>query len=214
MLYRLFTEDVDRDTTLDLVGKFTPGFTAYPTIGYWQGEREDSLCIEIESEEITRVEIDALAAAICIQNKQQCVLVQQIENHSWFVETPALDHVPDLALNEHAEERQGATCDDCGAPAYHQCTICLHWYCDVHYPNHVCTRETTTEERALDPVTDTAEIERGAELIRWLQEARSEQGQALAEVTLILCAVALALLAIFAAAQGAGNLDALASLIP
>jgi hypothetical protein len=82
-LYRLFTEDKNRPTLFDLVNCYFPGFTAYPTMGYWQKKKEESLCIEIVTAESHFVY--TLAENIKDFNNQESVLVQELSLTSRFI---------------------------------------------------------------------------------------------------------------------------------
>lgn len=83
MLYRLFTENVNTAKTAKLVGEYFPGFTIIQAVGFWNGQPENSLIIEIDSEHA--LEVCILAERIRRQNNQETVLVQQIEAHSVLV---------------------------------------------------------------------------------------------------------------------------------
>lgn len=84
MLYRIFTEDVNRQTVVHMVSQSFDGFTVYSTIGYWKGEREHSLTIEI-SGKVSKAKVFKLAKAIKIYNKQQNVLIQMVKESSKLV---------------------------------------------------------------------------------------------------------------------------------
>lgn len=84
-LFRLITEDKDRERILEAcVEHFPAGFTAYPALGCWQGGREDSLVIEIATDDMEGVK--ELAEEIAASNRQEAVLVQQIPASYAFVE--------------------------------------------------------------------------------------------------------------------------------
>ena len=51
MLYRLYTEDINRRKVEVLVAKYFEGFTIIPATGYWQLKREQTIIIDIEGEE-------------------------------------------------------------------------------------------------------------------------------------------------------------------
>ncbi len=46
MIYRVYTEDKNREAILNLADKHLQGWTAYLTLGGWQGNREPSIVIE------------------------------------------------------------------------------------------------------------------------------------------------------------------------
>jgi truncated hemoglobin YjbI len=86
MLYRIFTEDVkeNHDKLTELITQFYEGFTILKGQGYWRLQPENSLVIEIVTID-EDAKVKTLAAAIRDANNQECVLVQKIENHQWFV---------------------------------------------------------------------------------------------------------------------------------
>ena len=86
MLYRIFTEDVkeNHEALTEIVGTFYEGFTILKSEGYWRLQKENSLVIEIVTVDEDE-KIKTLAAAIRDANSQECVLVQRIENHQWFI---------------------------------------------------------------------------------------------------------------------------------
>ena len=86
MLYRIFTEDVkeNHQVLTEIIGEFYEGFTILKGQGFWRLQPEDSLVIEVVTVD-EDAKITALANAIKEANSQECVLVQKIENHQWFV---------------------------------------------------------------------------------------------------------------------------------
>jgi len=84
MLYRIFTEDVNQDKIEQIVTKHFPGFTIHKAEGFWRLQKENSLIIEIMTED-NDAKIKAIAGEIKRTNKQETVLVQKIHNEQWFV---------------------------------------------------------------------------------------------------------------------------------
>lgn len=80
MLYRIFTEDKQRLAIAQIVGRFFDGFTLIPAEGYWQGEQEQSLIIEIDTTGSTCPvnRINAIASEINELNNQQYCMIQEI----------------------------------------------------------------------------------------------------------------------------------------
>ena len=85
MLYRMLTEDINRDDILELTSNEFDGFTIYKATGYWQGVGENSLIIEVISENDIADKWQALAETIKANNKQQAVLIETMQNHSYMV---------------------------------------------------------------------------------------------------------------------------------
>lgn len=78
MLYRIFTEHKNLPAIKCIVADWFDGCTMFEAVGYWQGKREKSLCIEIWGHEDWWA-IKAIVSAIKRVNSQDAVLVQQIE---------------------------------------------------------------------------------------------------------------------------------------
>ncbi len=78
MLYRILTEDKNRPAIVDIVRKHFDGFTLIPAIGYWQGQEERSLIIEIDTP--TKCAMHIVADEIAYVNKQQAVIMQEIDS--------------------------------------------------------------------------------------------------------------------------------------
>jgi hypothetical protein len=74
-LYRIYTEDVNRNEILEIVSKYFDAFTFIMARGAWKGKHESSLIIEIISNPLQSPLIRDVARAIKIANRQQAVLV-------------------------------------------------------------------------------------------------------------------------------------------
>lgn len=84
MLYRIFTEDLNQDKIEQIITESYPGFTIHKAQGFWRLQKEDSLIIEIVTED-DEAKVNAIARAIKEANEQEAVLVQKIHNEQWFV---------------------------------------------------------------------------------------------------------------------------------
>lgn len=75
-LYRIYLEDCDvyRDATMMAVGGQFDGFTVTKATGYWKGEREDSIVIEILGTPEDAATVRALAVTLRELNRQEAVL--------------------------------------------------------------------------------------------------------------------------------------------
>lgn len=77
MTYRLYTEDINRESTRALLNKALPdGFTLFTAKGCWHGACERSLVIEVSG--ITRKQVIAIANTIKSANHQSAVLVASL----------------------------------------------------------------------------------------------------------------------------------------
>lgn len=75
-LHRILTQNVNKTRTIGLIQKFFDSFTVIEATGYWQGQAEDTLIIEIATKKSK--EVSYLAERIQYLNSQDSVLVQQI----------------------------------------------------------------------------------------------------------------------------------------
>lgn len=86
MLYRILTEDINREAVIDILDhQFGEGYTLIPAQGYWQGKAEGSLIIEISSNLDLTTLVTKAAEAIKAVNSQQAVLCQKIKDCAWLV---------------------------------------------------------------------------------------------------------------------------------
>lgn len=84
MLYRILTERKNQQGIESLASKYFDGFTVYPAIGFWQGRKEGSIILEVETN-LGNQPINQLALDIKALNQQQAILVQRIANSSWLI---------------------------------------------------------------------------------------------------------------------------------
>lgn len=83
MTYRLFTEDINREVIASIVASRFDGFTVIPSFGYWKGKPENSVIVEIETE--NREAVMSVANEIKTANKQEAVLVEEVETKGELV---------------------------------------------------------------------------------------------------------------------------------
>ena len=83
MLYRILTQDVNRDGIVGYIGTYFDSYTVIPAIGFWHGFEEKSLIIEIDTD--NRIIVERIALWIKQTNKQEAVLVQCIDTKSKLV---------------------------------------------------------------------------------------------------------------------------------
>ena len=84
MLYRIYTENKNFDDVIRIAGCYFDGFTVLTGKGFWQGESEDSLILEVIGENLDR-KVKELAEDIKVLNQQDCVLIQKVKNQAEFV---------------------------------------------------------------------------------------------------------------------------------
>lgn len=85
MLYRIYTEDKNRETIAGIVGNYFPGFTLISATGYWNGKAEQSLIVEIVGERHHGLDVRAIAHQIKAINKQEAVLITRHDSRMELV---------------------------------------------------------------------------------------------------------------------------------
>ncbi len=79
-VYRIYTEDSNREAVISVVSERFESFTLHETTGYFKGQTEKSIVIEIVE---ARVEdIEAVAHAIRAINGQKTVLVMGLRGQA------------------------------------------------------------------------------------------------------------------------------------
>jgi len=76
MIYRIYTEDINRNKIEAAANNLFDGFTLIPAIGYWKGIKENSIIIEIFTTDVDSV--FSLADQIKEFNNQEAVLVVSV----------------------------------------------------------------------------------------------------------------------------------------
>jgi hypothetical protein len=74
-LYRIYTEDKNRDLIYALIGAYFDGFTVLHGTGFWKGQAELCLVIEIIGGPDDVEDIEILCKAIRESNAQQAVML-------------------------------------------------------------------------------------------------------------------------------------------
>ena len=83
-MFRIYTEDLDRAGIERIVSARFEGFTEISAIGFWQGQRENSLVIEISTSDADKV--NEIAESIRVFNHQTSVMVTESAEATTFVE--------------------------------------------------------------------------------------------------------------------------------
>ena len=83
MLYRILTENKNRQVVEDIVSAEFPGFTIIEAMGYWNGVRELSLIIEIDAgNEFKGMAVTRIAEMIKRHNQQESIMIQAVMTHA------------------------------------------------------------------------------------------------------------------------------------
>jgi hypothetical protein len=86
MIYRICTEAKNATAVEKLVGRYFEGYSVMYQDGFWHGAKERSMTIEIFSSQLNSGDLVRLIAEqIRDLNKQECVLVQEIECIGRFI---------------------------------------------------------------------------------------------------------------------------------
>ncbi len=85
MLYRIYTEDVNRHRVESIASEHFDSFTVLQSTGFWKGSREESIVLEIVGDDSDQPQVIACAQAIKDANQQDAVLVQALQNESMLV---------------------------------------------------------------------------------------------------------------------------------
>ena len=79
-VYRLYTEDMNREGIIAILDQQFKAYTITPTVGRWNGISESSLLIEVSR--TTKEAVLEVSEAIREANKQEAVLIQEHEPSS------------------------------------------------------------------------------------------------------------------------------------
>jgi hypothetical protein len=82
-MYRIYTEDLNREQIEKIVGSSFKSFTMLPAVGYWHGSKENSLVIEVDTDD--KLSVVAAASQIKEHNHQEAVLVTEVAENRMFV---------------------------------------------------------------------------------------------------------------------------------
>lgn len=86
ILYRIYTEDVNRDRIEQICLKELTGFTITTGTGHWNGHREKCVVIDILGQEQDRDAVQRVASSIKTANKQESVIVTEtVLGHVWTI---------------------------------------------------------------------------------------------------------------------------------
>jgi len=88
-LYRLYTEDKNREEIEQAANVLFHAYTLSTAIGVWRGTKENSLCLEVfaQANELQTAwyKMKVLAAQIKTLNEQECVLLVELDARGEFV---------------------------------------------------------------------------------------------------------------------------------
>jgi hypothetical protein len=82
-MFRILTEDVNREAIFKILDARINGYTVTPALGVWKGQHENSLAIDVVG--YTGKTVKVIAEEIKAVNKQESVLVLCIPSETRFV---------------------------------------------------------------------------------------------------------------------------------
>jgi hypothetical protein len=75
-MYRIYTEDINRAGIEAILNSRFDAYTLLPAVGVWRGQREQSLVVEVETQD--RGAVEDAARAIKEANRQEAVLLLEV----------------------------------------------------------------------------------------------------------------------------------------
>lgn len=82
-MYRILTEDVNRETIYSILDSYVDGYAVQSGTGSWRGIRENSIAIDLIG--IDQTIAEQIALNIKDANKQESVLLLSIETEDTFL---------------------------------------------------------------------------------------------------------------------------------
>lgn len=82
-MFRILTEDKNREAIYAILDARIDGYTITPSIGAWKGQRENSLAIDLIG--YTSYTAEIIAAEIKAANAQESVLVLDLTAQAKFI---------------------------------------------------------------------------------------------------------------------------------
>jgi len=82
-MYRILTEDINRESIYGILDSHVDGYTVTPSIGSWRGQRERSLAIDLV--DVPRDTVEKIAKVIRWENQQESVLIIELPSNHTFI---------------------------------------------------------------------------------------------------------------------------------
>ena len=95
-MYRILTEDVNRESIYAILDSHVDGYTVSTAIGSWKGQRENSLAIDFVG--VGYATVEKIAKVIRWENQQESVPIVDFPSSHTFI-----DGVPVRANSYRAE---------------------------------------------------------------------------------------------------------------
>jgi hypothetical protein len=92
-MFRILTEDVNRESIYAILDSHVGGYTVTPSIGSWKGQRENSLAVDLV--DVDRLTVARIAESIRLANRQESVLILDFPAKATFVSPKEWSGSPD-----------------------------------------------------------------------------------------------------------------------
>lgn len=79
------TKQLERDKAIEIINEYFEGFTAYEVVGFWKGQQEKTLKVEIISDEAD-TKIIRLCKELKTELKQEAILLEKVESNTAFIQ--------------------------------------------------------------------------------------------------------------------------------
>lgn len=79
------THKLEASRSIDIISRYFEGFTAYEVIGYWRGSKENTLKVEVASDEGS-TKVIRLCKELKKELQQEAILLEQVESNIAFIQ--------------------------------------------------------------------------------------------------------------------------------
>lgn len=79
------TKKLEVSHSCQIISEYFDGFTAYEVIGYWKGQKEKTLKVEIVSDDMP-AKVSKLCKQLAIELKQDAIMLEQVESNTAFIQ--------------------------------------------------------------------------------------------------------------------------------
>ena len=79
------TKIVERDKALAILSSYYEGMNVTEIIGYWQGEKEDSILVSIVTETVDFTLVKTVCKKLNAELDQQAIMVEILDSNALFI---------------------------------------------------------------------------------------------------------------------------------
>lgn len=80
------THELEKDKAISIIAGQFDGFSAYEIVGFWKGQQEKTLKVEIVSDDSSNAKIIAICKELKTALNQDSVLVETVESNIAFIQ--------------------------------------------------------------------------------------------------------------------------------